>query len=253
MKLTDASIIVLDTETTGVDTEKDAICEVGWSRVRHDDAFVCGVGRSQLINPERPIPAVSSAVHHITDYMVETAPYIEDWDKQLKADLMVAHNAPFDRAFCVRQGLIDEETPWLCTYRLARHLLPEAPAYGNQVLRYYLGFFDVAGDAHSAGHDAEVTAMILCRMLNEAKVDFTIESVIELSEAPVFLTGKAGFGKYSDKTWREIQYLDRSYLQWMVKQGPESEANQDGWDRDVWFTINELLAGRRHEDSSNFA
>lgn len=241
MKLTDATILSIDTETTGFDHDTDRICEVGWSRIRNEQGqFYCGVGCGRLFNPKIPIPAVASAVHHITDDDVKEGPCIEEWGKELKADLIIAHNAPFDRGFMLKESAIEEDIPWLCTFRLARHLIPEAPAYGNQVLRYHLGFYDVPGDAHRAGHDACVTAMIFCHMLNhrlEAEMeDVTVEGLIEFSEEPVFLIGKIGFGKHRDETWTEAP---RSYLQWMATQG------KDAWDVDVWFTINEILAGRR--------
>lgn len=252
MKLRDATIIVLDTETTGLDTENDRICEVGWAIVRWDDErvqFYVGRALNEIIDPEVPIPAVASAVHHLTDKTVKGCPFIEELADQRffdSFDLLVAHNAEFDRAFCVRQGLVPEDKPWLCTYRLARHVFPDAPSYKNQVLRYWLGFEDVSGDAHRAGHDAEVTAMILCKMLNDGLSAelLDIDKLIAFAEAPVFLRGRIGFGKHADKTWMECLASDRSYLQWMAKQGA------DGWDRDTYYTVTELLNGRHHDNEA---
>lgn len=247
MKLRDANIISLDTETTGLDTEKDRICEVGWCRLRYqsDGTFKAGDGHSQIINPGIPIPPEASAIHHLTDNSVSGEPNIESWPKQFKVDLVVAHNAEFDKAFCIREGVITESVLWLCTMRLAKHLLPNAPGYKNQVLRYFLGFENIPGDPHRADHDAAVTAAIFSYMLNYcASPTATIKELIELAESPVLLTGKMGFGKHGKLTWQECLRKDRGYLQWMAKQGAQSPGNPDGWDRDQWFTVNELLNGR---------
>jgi hypothetical protein len=106
------------------------------------------------------------------------------------------------------------------------------------VLRYHLGFDDIEGDAHRAGHDARVTAEILCYMLNQSTFDHTVDSIIAYAEKPVFLNGTMGFGKHRDKKWTEVPI---SYLHWMRKQGEFSEDNPDGWDRDQWHTLNKVL------------
>lgn len=242
-KLRDARIVVIDTETTGFDPQKDHICEVGYCSLgfsASEDRLFPGTPGDQLINPGVPIPPEASAVHHITDRILakEHAPRIFDCDWSFtNVDLLVAHNAPFDREFCELEGVTSPGTPWLCTYRLARHVYPDAPNHKNQTLRYFLGFECVEGDAHRAGHDAEVTALILCKMLN-TDLDLTIAEVIKFAESPVFLSGKMGFGKHHDKTWLECP-LD--YLSWMQRQGSGS------WDVDAWFTLNEILAGRGSE------
>lgn len=65
-------LIVLDTETTGFDTEADRIVELGFQM--YSTEFP-GDGPSKewrtLVNPGVPIPAATTAVHHITDAMVQ--------------------------------------------------------------------------------------------------------------------------------------------------------------------------------------
>jgi DNA polymerase-3 subunit epsilon len=60
-------LIVFDCETTGVDTNTDRIVELGFQLWTAD-----GLQKEwrSLVNPCVPIPAGATAVHHITDAMV---------------------------------------------------------------------------------------------------------------------------------------------------------------------------------------
>ncbi|CBH17415.1 conserved hypothetical protein, conserved [Trypanosoma brucei gambiense DAL972] len=65
-------LVVFDIESTGLNTATDAIIEVA--------AFdpVEGTSFSSLVNPQRPIPPQSTAIHHITDSMVQGAPRLSE-------------------------------------------------------------------------------------------------------------------------------------------------------------------------------
>ena len=133
------AIAVVDFEPTGPDPAVDRIVEVGIVRYEH------GVRQqwSSLVNPQIPIPPTASAVHHYTDEHVKHAPSLaelaDEIDSRLADALVVSHGTEFDSALLgteLGQHIPAEE--WLCTYRLARHLYPLAPAFGNDVLRYWL-------------------------------------------------------------------------------------------------------------------
>lgn len=94
MDIRDASWLVIDTETTGVDTRTCHIVELG--------AVPFDLGRpgqrmGTLINPGVPIPPESSAVHGIYDADVEGAPTLMDVDERFlehvrAADVLVGYN-----------------------------------------------------------------------------------------------------------------------------------------------------------------
>jgi DNA polymerase-3 subunit epsilon len=94
---------VLDTETTGLDPRGgDAIVSVGAvrvdrSRVREDDVL------DRLVDPARPIPAVATAVHGITDDMVagrsSLATVLVDLSRFSEDTVLVGHDIAFDLAF----------------------------------------------------------------------------------------------------------------------------------------------------------
>lgn len=67
LKLT-RPLVILDTETTGIDVAKDRIIEIGF-RLHGPEGLK--QWRS-LINPGVPIPPESTEVHHITDAMVQS-------------------------------------------------------------------------------------------------------------------------------------------------------------------------------------
>ena len=156
---------VVDVETTGFSPLRDRIVEVACALVDADRI----VGQwATLVNPQVPIPASATAIHGITDDLVEGAPNAHDALRKLRQHCgdrtIVAHCARFDLSFL--GSAFGKEA--LCTMRLARALFPEAPNHQNQTLRVYLGIDDaVAGAlrAHRALDDATVTAHILiaCR------------------------------------------------------------------------------------------
>lgn len=209
--------IVTDTETTGLDHEKDGIVEI---------AGACREGDSLLVyesfcNPGTPISVEAMATHHITEDMVRGAKLPRDALSQmmhkLEGDgvtLLVAHNAQFDRGFIGKLSLkLSDQTRWICTYRCAMHLWPDAPGHSNQVLRYWL---DVKPELppglypHRALYDVMVTEAILRRML-ETK---SLEELVELSQKPVLLS-KVRFGKHKGMFWKDVP---SDYLRWILKQ-----------------------------------
>lgn len=243
MLLTETRICVIDTETTGLDPGADRIVEVGLCPVTYDPSrrrFIAEFTRanSSLCNPGRDIPPVAKAVHHITEPMVADAFPAEQVLETVGYgfDCFAAHNAEFDRGMCATAFFQPER--WLCTMRLAMHLWPDAPAYGNEVLRYWLGYdrLPFQGEVHRAGYDAKVTALLLVHMLTELGDRFgTVEEVSAWAEEPVLLKGQLGFGKHAELTWGEVARKDPGYLRWMLSK-PESE-----WDRDRWFTAKQML------------
>ena len=224
---------VLDSETTGFDPETEAVVEL--AAVDVQDGAIVDV-KSDLVDPGIPVPPEASAVHHLTSKDLDGYPPLSEVWPQYKPGegvIMVAHNASFDVSF-----LGQAPNEWLCTYRLASHLWPDAPGHSNQVLRYWLELSVPGADglaAHRALADAYVTAAILGPLLEAAR-EAGLSTVADLRRRcwePIIQT-KCRFGKHRGKPWTEVP---RDYLQWMVKQGAQS------WDADTWATIHHYLGG----------
>jgi exodeoxyribonuclease X len=244
-------IIVLDTETTGLAPPEAEVIELAAVRLCRDE-FLAG-GDSRLIPPTRDIPPETSAVHHLTaeDFdgtestLDETwEVLVEDWIRREPVEAFAAHNAEYDKQFLKH---LTGDIPWLCTYRCARHLYPESPGFGNQVLRYYLGLkpsFPFHLAPHRALYDTIVTAEILQHMLKIKPLD----ELLKLQTESVLLP-KLTFGEFRGQEWST---LPASYLAWIMK---------GDFDQDIKFTAGywtehhqpmliETMAVGKHKDKS---
>lgn len=217
--------VVIDTETTGMEPPADKIVELaGVWRASGDEQLVY----HSLCNPGRDIPPTAKAVHHITEHDVASAPSPGTVLEQMKAHMgrtifaaggaeqyvVVAHNAAFDQQFIQQLDEIMGSAPWICTWRCAMHIWPDAPSHSNQVLRYWLDLqVALPPDLypHRALYDTLVTEAILRRMLET----HTLEELLHLTTQPVLLE-TCRFGKHRGTPWREVP---RDYLQWVLRQG----------------------------------
>lgn len=202
---------VIDYETTGTPEDQDAeIIEFGRVDV-HLASRTIGNPWSSLARPRGPIPAVTKAVHHITEADVAEAPAARElWEPFFEdcgaADILVAHNAKFEQHFHAGDG-----RAWIDTYKVARVVWPDAPTHSNQGLRYWL---DLTLDAerafppHRALPDAYVTAHILVRLLSQK----SIEEMVHISKYPALLR-KITFGTKAKGQLYEDAPLD--YLEWI--------------------------------------
>lgn len=219
-------IRIIDLETTGFAPPDHAPCEVGFADLVSTRTDLAGAPAgwivddyvASLCHPGRLIPPESSAIHHIVDADVTRAiPWLDVLWQYLPpgvsgADLFAAHNAAFER-----QWVTDELTggkPWICTYKCALRLWPEAPAHSNQALRYWLGLDvlrHIADNAHRAGPDAMVTAHMLRRMLETPGVTF--DQLVAWTAEPALLV-KCHIGSWRGTRWADID--DASFLRWIL-------------------------------------
>ena len=124
--------VVFDFETTGLDVAKgEEIIEIGAvpiidGIVREDCAF------HSLIDPGKPIPRDSTAIHGIGDEMVRGKPQIDvvlpEFLRYLGPQDLVAQNADFDMGFllagCRRFELKPPPGKVSCTMLMSRQVFP---------------------------------------------------------------------------------------------------------------------------------
>ncbi|ESQ83754.1 3'-5' exonuclease [Asticcacaulis benevestitus] len=113
--------VIVDTETTGLKKAEDEVIEIGAVAFRFTDEGDIGdvVGTfGALQQPSRPIPPDITKLTRITDEMVEgqLIPIAELEAFIAGADLIVAHNAGFDRPFCERLTPAFSDRAWCCSY-----------------------------------------------------------------------------------------------------------------------------------------
>ena len=233
---------VIDLETTGLDPAVDRVVEAASVRVNGDIDSVVSKNswmtarayRSSMYDPGRGIPAEASAVHHLiaADVFGCEAFGPEAWSWLTDGiDVMVAHNTAFDRAFVPW-----ERRPWICTWKAALRVWPDAPGHSNQVLRYHLpGVNEVVTRAlpadlapHRAAYDAITTAHLLIELL---KV-MSPSHLVALTDKPALLP-RVTFGKHRGQRWAEVP---RDYLEWVLRQ-------TGAFDENVRYTAHHYLAG----------
>ena len=147
---------VVDTETTGLNLETDSIiefamvvfeyCRESGKVFRILDIF------DQLEDPGVPIPPASTAVHGITDAMV-AGKRIDDLrvaELVQGLDLVIAHNARFDRPFLEERLPIFKLLPWACSLQQVGWSDEKMASAKLEYLAYRMGFFY---DAHRAQTD----------------------------------------------------------------------------------------------------
>ncbi len=168
MRLSDATFVVADTETTGVNPKSDRVIEIGAVRMRGGEI----VERfSQLVHPGRSVPRRITEITGITTAALLGAPTIDEVLPRFRAFLgdsvLVGHNLGFDTGFldaeAERLGLPPLDNASLCTLRLARRILRGHRSKGLGAVADFYGIAIVG--RHRALGDAEATAQVLQRFI----------------------------------------------------------------------------------------
>lgn len=164
--------LILDTETTGLDRDAKIV----------EIAVIDCTGATllnTLVNPGIPIPPEATAIHDITDEMVQGAPTWKDIERQV-IDLLsrkwIAYNASFDAR------MLDQELPIpvaeIATYECAMQLCAEFRGEWDFYRRKYkwaklvdaaaaLNVAPGEGNAHRALYDCQMTLAVI-RAIAEA-------------------------------------------------------------------------------------
>ncbi|PIZ87312.1 hypothetical protein COX93_01415 [Candidatus Nomurabacteria bacterium CG_4_10_14_0_2_um_filter_30_12] len=235
------NIIFFDTETTGVNNT-DFLCQLAY---KINDKTFC-----ELYKPEIKIPPEASAVHHITNKMVEDKtsfkknPNFKDIKNLFedKNSILVAHNAKFDLAIIKKEGIIPKNV--ICTLRVARALDKEnkIPQHKLQFLRYFLDI-DIDATAHDALGDVLVLEKLFERLFDKIKKENNFsdkevyKKMIEISSKPSLMYSFS-FGKYTGKTIEDVSKIDRGYLEWFLKTKESEDSEDEDWIYTLKYYLN---------------
>lgn len=170
--------VIFDLETTGFDSEKDAILEIGAIKYINNtetDRF------HTYVNPERSIPKKASKVNNITVDKVKEAPTIKSVLPDFLAFIgnltLIAYNSDFDMGFmqmkcnCNLDKKITNDV--IDTLPLARKYLPQLP---NKKLETVKQHFNLDVGSHNAIDDCIVTNHLYqyCKQFEELKYKYVI-------------------------------------------------------------------------------
>jgi DNA polymerase-3 subunit epsilon len=226
----------VDVETTGLDFASQKIIELAIRpfiyREDTGEILVVQEGYSGLQDPGEPLSEEISEITGLTDAMLKAQAI--DWSKVQacvqSVDLIIAHNAKFDRPFIDRVVPKSKEKLWACSFAQVDWRAKGFEVQKLGILAMYHGFFV---DAHRAMND--VNAMIYLLSLRDQKTEKPYlsellensarESVVIYAEGSPFETKdtlksngyrwnnekRTWFRTiYSDELAREVQWLEEN-------------------------------------------
>ena len=259
------SVVVLDTETTNMIPEECEIVELASARYDGANWLI----DEELFGADNGIPPEASAKNNISSRMIEgklsfaknikRAKEILDWDN---AKFFVAHNCDYDQralanAWAMSGNISDlpktfNKNNWICTFRLAKHLLDfdfSDMQYNLNYLRYKLDLpVDEKLPSHRAGADT-----LVCAVLFEFLFDYAIamdriidgsddfgEQLSALCWKPIIIK-KWPFGKNRNKLLTE---LDTDYYLWALKNIDALNIDKPQYDIDLAESVRVELESR---------
>ena len=162
--------VALDTETTGKDSSKDKLVELGMVTFAYEKSTGAILGAiesfNELEDPGIPIPPEATRVNNITDDMVR-GKRIDDSRVQAfveQADFVIAHNANFDRRICEARFPFFKGKAWACS-----HLQMDWAAAG--IASSKLEFIAMCLRFFYSAHRAEGDCLALLHALNQPLVE----------------------------------------------------------------------------------
>ena len=159
-----ARIVILDTETTGLDASRDKVMELALVCVQVDIQTGQATGPVEvydgLRDPGMPVPKIAREVTGITDDMVagqqlDMARIATLLDG---ADLVVAHNAGFDRPFVEEILPQTRALNWACSFA---GIDWSAAGHSSAKLSYLASALGWFYDAHRAEMDCHALLTVL--------------------------------------------------------------------------------------------
>jgi len=229
-------ILAVDTETCALGAGRDRIVQFCIEELVEDDSGdLRTVARwTQLVDPQRPIPRGATAIHGITDAMVEGQPTFADLAPRLRAlfapgSVFMAYNAGFDLgvldlefARCGQPPLSGLQVldPLQIERRvLSRSLGPTYKRYtGRDLENAHTADADVRAMVEVLRHQRRVHADVLPRRLAEL-VGWPGERASRRPRRRHLVKGddgivRLGFGRHEGRPAHEVP----DYLEWILEQ-----------------------------------
>lgn len=179
--------LYVDVETTGLDPEKDEIIELAMTPFAYgSDGRITEVGTSfeGLQQPADSIPAHITAITGIDDAMVAGRSIDPDEVARFagQADLIIAHNAAFDRRFLERFCPVFVTKPWACSMTQIDWGDEGHEGVKLAYLAMGAGFFY---DGHRAVHDCAAGIALLASKLPRSG-ERALARLLERARAPTW-------------------------------------------------------------------
>lgn len=226
-------IVFFDLETTGINITTDRIVEISYLKVYPNGKEV---STTYLVNPERPIPAESTAIHKITDEMVKDKPTFKELAKIIAKDLEGCDIAGYNSNRFDVPLLMEEILRAGVDFDISHRKFVDVQTIFHKkeqrtLTAAYKFYCDKELDgAHSAKADTQATYEVLMGQLDKYEdlendvqflaaysqqnrnVDFAGRIVLNDADVEVF-----NFGKYKGRSVEEVFKTDFGYYNWMMQ------------------------------------
>ena len=231
LKLT-KPIVFIDLETTGINVSLDKIVEIALVKIMPDGTKQV---KRKLVNPEVPIPEQATAIHGISDEMVNEAPSFKQIANEIKqfiegADLGGYNSNRFDIPMLneefLRAGIsADLESRLLLDVQKIFHKMEQRTL--TAAYKFYCN--KNLEDAHTAEADAMATWEVLEAQVEKYdNIGNTVESIVKFTgeDQIVDFAGRLimengveifNFGKHKGKSVIKVLKDEPQYYDWMMK------------------------------------
>lgn len=243
--------IVIDVEATGLDTRYDKIIELGFVVFEYDAAtgLIYRVTHRYggFEDPGEPLSDIVKQITGISDEMLKDQSLddneVNEW--LAKADLIIAHNAAFDRQMLERRFPVTASANWACTMQEIDWSDEDINSLKLDYIAYKLGFFF---EGHRALNDAEATLHLLTKPLSVSKTP-AMKALLDRARGKSrrFFAIAAPFDRKDDLKARgyrwlgEFSYLDRGKQKKGVWSKPVAECDSEA--EQLWLSET-VYAGR---------
>lgn len=162
--------VVLDFETTGLDYKENEIIQFGV--VEYQDGKVVDE-YSRYFKPNKPVGKTVMRKTGITNEFLEDKPklskeYMEELKNLLEGKTIVAHNAPFDLKYLLKNlhdfDIDHKKFRVFDTLTHSRRLIKETPNHKLETLKNYFDLDD--GLSHNALNDCRATGNLALLLIN---------------------------------------------------------------------------------------
>jgi DNA polymerase-3 subunit epsilon len=182
-------VLILDTETTGLDQSKEKIIELAMLRLDVDSSTGVPLGSVQVFDeledPGRAIPKEVVALTGITDADVQGKRLDEARIAAILegVDVVIAHNAAFDRPFCEARIPQFRDLAWACSFADIDWKAQGRSSSKLEALALELGWFY---DAHRAEVDCHALLAVLVAPLPNEPDTTGMAKLLQAAQSPFF-------------------------------------------------------------------
>lgn len=213
-------LIYIDLETSGLESD-DVICSMA---VLHKDKAIYA-----LVNEEKKISPLASAVHHITNEMIASeksfvqssvCTFLEQYNKA--ENTLIMHNTKLYLQKLISAGFVWQGDV-IDTCKVTKHLIPECGLFTLDFLYYELKLYKkedslkkVFGIKDALCSKKALYDVLMVQLLLDYILDYATVDVMKELTCKNVLLQKFLFGKYEGKYIEDIVLNDKAYVEWML-------------------------------------